>query len=126
MITQLNGCDEYGLLVHWSVYHSGKSTNARIVANRIFDSGRPVKYIKARSESLPRDLASAEVWFRRVVGFTNDGDDDLSIAQCFQKYSQAKPRHVTIIIDEADAVMSFSGWDELFRLLAHVSLEVRR
>ena len=78
MTGQLNGCDDCGLFVHWSLYHSGKSINARIVANRIYDSGRAVKIIKARSVSLPRDTASAEIWFRRVVGFTNESDDDLS------------------------------------------------
>ena len=99
--------------------------HARIVANRIHDSGSAVKIIKASSLSLPRDTASAELWFRRVVGFTNEGDDDLSIAQCFEKYAQPRQNHSTIIIDEADAVMSFAGWDELFRLLAHVAIEVR-
>jgi hypothetical protein len=126
MTGQLNGCDDdCGLFVHWSVYHAGKTTNSRVVAKKIHDSGRPVKIVKARSISLPRDTASAELWFRRVVGFTNEGDDDLSIAQCFEKYAKPRPHHVTIIIDEADAVMSFAGWDELFRLLAHVAIEVR-
>jgi hypothetical protein len=105
------------------VYHSGKSTSARLIANRIWESRRDVKFIKARSVSIPEDIHSAEIWFRRVVGFVGEGDNQISLADCFKKYSQSKPSHTTIIIDEADAILNFHGWDELIRDLAHGAID---
>ena len=39
---------ELGVHVHWSVYHSGKSTSARIVAKKLWDNGIGIKFVKAR------------------------------------------------------------------------------
>jgi len=43
--------------------------------------------------------------------------------ECFQKYSTRAPDHTTIIIDEADLILQFSGCDNLILALIHMSWE---
>ncbi len=38
----------FGVHVHWSVYHSGKSTSARVLANELWNIGHGVKFVRAR------------------------------------------------------------------------------
>ena len=133
-----------GVHVHWSVYHSGKSTSGRVIASMLWNIGRGVKFIKARSDltehsfefvlitmnkiffstracSRAEDKASAENWMKRVLGFTADEDDRLCVNECFAKYCVDQTEHASIIIDEADAILGFNGWEELIRNLAHGS-----
>jgi hypothetical protein len=112
-----------GVYVHFSIYHSGKSTSARLIATRILDSGRGVKYLNARTDSLSIDINSAENWFRRAVGFTTEGDDLKTRAQLFEIHSKRRPQHTTIFINEADALMELQGWERFIKCLTHVSVD---
>ena len=120
MMEQLTG-DKFGVYVHWSVFHSGKSTSSKLVANWLWSAEKDVKYINARLTSIPEDKMSAEQWFRRVAEFSDISDNTISIAECFEKYSLRAPNHSIMIIDEADLMLDYSGADELIRALAHAS-----
>jgi hypothetical protein len=99
----------FGVRVHWSVYHSGISTTARVLANEVWRIGSGV--IRARSNSTKHtvsfvsifstclttfllkrfsktseDQNSAVGFLMRVLGFTAEEDASLGINQCFEKY----------------------------------------
>ena len=53
-------------------------------------------------------------------------DDPLSLSACFDKYCEHYPDPVTVMIDEADAILDFKGWEELIRNLVHVSVDDKK
>ena len=58
---------------------------------------------------------------KRALGFTAEEDARLGINGCFAKHCVNRTNHASIIIDDADVLMGFNGWEELIRDLAHGS-----
>ena len=105
--------DHFGVHVYLSVYHSGKSNSARVVAKMLWDIRRSVKVLNSRADSTAENQASAENWLKCVLGYTAEEDDRLCINECFDNHCTDQTDHATIIIDAANVILRFDGWDEL-------------
>jgi len=130
MIDQLSGTTPTGtgcVYVLWGLYHSGKSTSTLHVAARLWDANRDVFHFNARNLYLPEETSeSAELFFRRVMGFITAPDRSMSLAECFNRHFQPAPNHAIIIVDEADVLFKFKGCDELILKLAHAAYSFSR
>ncbi len=111
------------VFVHFSPNHSGKTTSALVVAKRLWDEGREVLIVNAKTELLPREGFSehAELWFRRKAGFNAVEDEGKTLVECFRSYFGSSLHPPIIMIDEADFLLKFREGADLILTLAHVA-----
>ena len=119
------------MLVHWSKYHTQTFWKLNQYQNRCQTnlqwprSVRLMKYIKASSVSLPKDPASAELWFHRLWASLMKVITTL-VCTVFCKVCAAKTQSLHFHGGQSrhrlHTVEYFDEWDNLYRFLAHVAI----